>query len=218
MSQARARQLVGPAILSAAFTSAVVAGVALAGGCRSAQSAPAPVVDDSCAAGGAALTPRTDARTLAGTYELDLVAATGARAGATAKGHLVLHVIDDSAMAPVHVFGRPDSSLRHPLAGTLELDPASIGAVATGDLGSSDRSAPGALVIERRPATPEAPIAITIRLGAEANRGGPARFDGGYFALTVRRLGPGGFAGTWVSGGAAGEEGGGSFCARRTPR
>jgi hypothetical protein len=167
--------------------------------------------------GGAALTSRTDARTLAGTYELRLVAATGARAGVTADGRLVLHLTDDSAVGPVLVLGRPDSSLSHPLAGTLALDPASIGAVETGDLASSDRSAPGALVIERRPARSEAPVAITIRLGAEANRGGPARFDGGYFALTVHRLGPDSFAGIWASGGAAGPDSGGSFCARRTP-
>ena len=40
-----------------------------------------------------------------------------------------------------------------------------------------------------------------LRLGADANRRGVVRFDGGYFALTVREMRAGRFAGTWSSGG-----------------
>ena len=57
-----------------------------------------------------------------------------------------------------------------------------------------------------------------LRLGSDANRLGVVRYDGGYFALTVRSLGPGGFAGTWASGGSkAGVGAEGYFCAERTP-
>lgn len=202
--------------MTAIVASAVVSAGAVAAACGTARSEPAPVADDSCTAGGEALTPLSDAATLAGTYQLSLAASSGARAGAAVDGRLVLGPVDDAAVAPVLVLGRPDSTLRHPLAGTLELDPASLGAVSTGDFASLDPAAPGVLVIERRPVGRQAAVEITLRLGAEANRGGPARMDGGYFALTVRRLGADGFAGTWRSGGAPGNEAAGSFCARHT--
>jgi hypothetical protein len=199
---------------------AVLATVALAivaVACRS----PRPDVGsalDSCVEGGPPLTPGSAAKGLAGSYRLSLTAESGLRTGTSAEGRLALLSRGDSAAAPVVVLGVPDSSVTHPLAGTLELDPAAVGAVATGDLQSTDPAAPGVLVIERRRA--DAPVEITLRLGADANRGGKERFDGGYFALTVRRLGPKGFAGTWASGGAIVPSGSGgargTFCARRT--
>ena len=176
---------------------------------------------DSCVEGGPPLTPGSAAMALAGGYRLSLAAETGSRAGTVAEGRLLLRPLDDSAFAPVVVLSAVDSAVTHPLGGTLALDPAAVGAVATGDLESTEPVAPGVLVIERRPNRADAAVEITLRLGAEANRGGKVRFDGGYFALTVRRLGPNGFAGTWASGGAIGPGGGGgatgSFCARRTP-
>lgn len=196
----------------------IAAGMALAAACRP----PRPEVGsavDSCVEGGPPLTPGSAARALAGSHRLSLTAESGPRAGTSVEGPLVLRTLPDSA-APVAVLGIPDSSVTHPLAGTLELDPHELGAAATGDLRSADPAAPGVLVIERRPKRPDAAVEITLRLGADANREGEVRFDGGYFALTVRRLSPKGFAGTWASGGAiapGGSQGaGGSFCARRT--
>lgn len=187
---------------------------ALAGACRSARPEVRPAAD-SCPEGGTGLTPRSTAAALAGSYRLSLAATSGPGAGAAAEGTLVLRPLDDSAAAPVLVLGLADSSMSHPLAGTLDLDRGPIGAVSTGDLASSDPEAPGVLVIERRPRRPGAAVEITMRLGADANRRSQVRFDGGYFALTVRRLGANGFAGTWASGG-AGDGASGSFCARRT--
>ena len=60
----------------------------------------------------------------------------------------------------------------------------------------------------------ERPKKVMLRLGAEANRRERARFDGGYFALTVRHMDDTGFAGTWESA-AGGPAASGYFCARR---
>jgi hypothetical protein len=194
---------------------AVAVVVIVGGACGSARPE-AGSVGDGCADGGAALTPQSAASALAGSYRLSLAVASGPRAGGSAEGQLVLRPGDQST-APAAVLGLRDSTVRHPLVGSLELDPAAAGAAATGDLASADPAAPGVLVIERRPVRPDAAVEITLRLGAEANRRDVLRFDGGYFALTVRRLGARGFAGTWASGGADGVAGtaGGSFCARR---
>ena len=116
------------------------------------------------------------------------------------------------------VLGVRDTTTSHPLAGTSDLDPTALGGVRTGDLTTDDPEAPGVLVIERHPAHEDAAAEIMLRLGSDANRLGVVRYDGGYFALTVRSLGPGGFAGTWASGGSkAGVGAEGYFCAERTP-
>ncbi len=108
-----------------------------------------------------------------------------------------------------------DTTTRYPLAGSTDLDPALVGGVGTGDNASTDPTAPGVLVIERHPGAAGAPASLMLRLGALANRRGLARFDGGYFALTVRRVDPDGFAGTWSSG-TARQAAAGYFCAERT--
>lgn len=113
------------------------------------------------------------------------------------------------------MFGVRDTTTRHPLAGSTDLDPALVGGVGTGDNASTDPTAPGVLVIERRPDATGAPASVTLRLGALANRRGLARFDGGYFALTVRRVDADAFAGTWSSG-TARQAAAGYFCAERT--
>jgi hypothetical protein len=70
-------------------------------------------------------------------------------------------------------------------------------------------------VIERHPGAADVPTRVMLRLGALANRRGAARFDGGYFALTVRRMDAEGLAGTWATG-TAREAASGYFCAERT--
>src|SRR5205814_10228561 len=114
----------------------------------------------------------------------------------------------------VVVLGTRDTTSTVPLSGTTELDPSAVGAVRTGSLSAEDPEAPGVLVIDRRPARPDAATEIMLRLGAEANRRGVVRYDGGYFALSVRRITSEGFAGTWSSGG-AGSRAEGYFCAER---
>lgn len=145
---------------------------------------------------------------LAGAYQLHLVATDGPRAGAAVDADLELHPLPDSLVTPGLVLGLLDSTVRHPLAGSLSLDPDGLGAVRTGSLTSSDDLAPGALVIERQDE-------LTLRLGADANRRGPVRYDGGYFALALTGIGSRGFTGTWASG-AAGPTARGYFCAERT--
>jgi hypothetical protein len=120
----------------------------------------------------------------------------------------------DSAARTVVVLGIRDTTSSFPLVGTSDLDPAAVGAVGTGSLAAEDPDAPGVLLIERHSPHAEAPAEIMLRLGAEANRRGVVRYDGGYFALNVRTIDGAGFAGTWSSGGGgAGAEG--YFCADR---
>ncbi|TMC61281.1 MAG: hypothetical protein E6J17_08730 [Chloroflexi bacterium] len=151
---------------------------------------------------------------LAGKYRVRIVATAGAKTGAVQDARLLLRPVDDSLRRPSTVLGLRDSTTRLPLSGSIELDPAAVGAARTGDLLSLDPLAPGVLVLERHPIRPDAPAEIMLRLGSDANRRGVVRYDGGYFALTVRRIGAGEFAGTWASG-VATEGAEGYFCAKR---
>jgi hypothetical protein len=159
--------------------------------------------------------PRSATATgLAGAYRLHLTATAGASAGRSVDGALRLRPPDDSMRREVVVLGVRDTTSSFPLSGTADLDPSALGAVRTGSLAAEDPAAPGVLVIERRPARPEAATEIMLRLGAEANRRGVVRYDGGYFALTVRSITAEGFTGTWSSG-AASSSAEGYFCAER---
>ncbi|MGH7513138.1 MAG: hypothetical protein ACREOQ_09470 [Gemmatimonadales bacterium] len=159
--------------------------------------------------------PRSATATgLAGNYRLHLTATSDANAGRSVDGALRLRPVDDSMPREVVVLGIRDTTSTVPLSGTTDLDPAALGAVRTGSLSAEDPEAPGVLVIERRPARPDAASEIMLRLGADANRRGVVRYDGGYFALSVRSITPESFAGTWSSGG-AGSTAEGYFCADR---
>jgi hypothetical protein len=151
---------------------------------------------------------------LAGEYRVRIVATGGVKKGAAQDARLLLQPVEDSLRRLSTVLGLRDSTTRLPLSGTIELDPSTLGAAHTGDLRSLDPLAPGVLVLERHPVRPDAPAEIMLRLGSDANRRGIVRYDGGYFALTVRRIGAAEFAGTWASG--VGTEGAaGYFCAER---
>jgi hypothetical protein len=148
---------------------------------------------------------------LAGEYRLTLVATRGARAGKSASGRLVLRPFEGTAR-PV----QPVGATRYPLYGgaTLALD--SIGAVAPGDISRADAARPGVLVMEWRRATPPPPSdQITLRFGADANAGGPDRFDGTHLALHLAATSATRFAGIWDSGGGEVLQAGGYFCAER---
>jgi hypothetical protein len=152
---------------------------------------------------------------LAGDYRMRLVATAGPRAGSALDARLLLRPVDDSLQRPPAVLGLRDSTTHLPLSGTIALDPGALGAARTGDLVSLHPLAPGVLVLERRPARSDAPAEIMLRLGADANRRGAVRYDGGYFALTVRQIGPEGFAGSWASG-VGTQVAEGYFCAERS--
>jgi hypothetical protein len=159
--------------------------------------------------------PRSATATgLAGDYRLHLTATSGAGAGRWVDGALRLRPVEDSMRREVVVLGIRDSTSSFPLSGTTDLDAAALGAVRTGSLEAEDPEAPGVLVIERRPRRVDAGTEIMLRLGADANRRGVVRYDGGYFALNVRNITPEGFAGTWSSG-VAGSTVEGYFCAER---
>ena len=189
-------------------------GVVLAAiACRAPAPAARPATD-ACSAPGGRLPSTATAAGLAGEYHLRLVATAGPRSGAAVAGRLGLSPQADSLQVSVPMPGIRDTTTRYPLAGSLDIDPATVGAISTGDLRSVDGLAPGVLVIERHRPAADSAASILLRLGAEANRRGLVRFDGGYFALTVRRLDPAGFAGTWSSG-TGSETAAGYFCAER---
>jgi hypothetical protein len=192
---------------------ALLAAAACHSAAPAARSAAIPAAD-TCTAPTGELPPSATSTRLGGEYRLRLVATAGPRSREAVDAHLRLSPLADSLQVPVPVLGVRDTTTRHPLAGTTDLDPAVVGGVSTGDNASTDPAAPGVLVIERHAGAAGAPARIMLRLGALANRRGLVRFDGGYFALTVRRIDADGFAGTWSSG-TAREAAAGYFCAER---
>jgi hypothetical protein len=160
------------------------------------------------------LPPSATAAGLAGEYQLHITATAGPHPGEWLRGGLRLIAIEDPAAREIVVLGVRDSTSQNVLTGSTDLDPTRLGAVSTGELGSTAADAPGVLVIERHPTGPGAAADIMLRLGADANRRGRVRYDGGYFALTVRGIGPRGFTGTWASG-TSGPSAAGYFCAER---
>jgi hypothetical protein len=142
---------------------------------------------------------------LAGAYSVQLVATAGAKQGARAAGRLELMALDSSYQAATE--GSADPRFGYPLHGTAEVDFAAVGATTAGDPASADPTSPGVLVIQR-------PGGVMLRLGADANRPGVRRFDGGYTVLEVHQVTEGGFAGTWRSAVEL-KESSGYFCAVR---
>ena len=169
--------------------------------CHQARSEADPAVSvKPCQPASGSLARTASAAGLAGEYQLHLTATSGPNAGQAADGQLRLRPVADSAAREIVVLGVRDTTSRAALSGTTDLDPAVIGATRTGSLTAEDADAPGVLAIERRPARPDAGTEIVLRLGADANRRGVARYDGGYFALNVRAIEADGFTGTWSSG------------------
>jgi hypothetical protein len=172
--------------VTAALLAAAVLGV---GGCaaRAANGVPWD-----CVAEAGTLPAGTDPASLAGDYELRLVATRGPAAGTAVTGTI------DLAASPAGVRG----------AAAIALD--NLGAHRPGDIGSRDSAAPGVLAFP-------SDGRILLRLGADANRRGEQRFEAAYTVLHVRRIGEDGFSGTWASG-AERVDAEGHFCARRATR
>ena len=153
-----------------------------------------------------------DAASWVGDYRLTLVATSGDSAGKQTSGVLRLVRQSDDLRKPDAE--SMDVATEMPLIGTVEVDLGAVYAVDVGALDSQDPIAPGVLVLERphEKQTGGPGTEVTIRLGAEANRRGITRFDGGYTALFVLQAGPNGFFGNWASG-VTGQRAGGHFCA-----
>jgi hypothetical protein len=198
----------------------MLAGLLGLGACSQRQPAPAsgstvtaPAEPCTAASGNLPAGARADA--LQGRFRLRLLASNGPRAGDSTIADLELVPADDSLQFVSAAAGNRDTTARLPLIGWTTLDPTAVGGSETGALDSREPTSPGVLVIERHTSRPDAPIEIMLRLGADANRRDEVRFEGGYFALTVRRIDDGGFAGSWASGTGDPRSTTGYFCATR---
>jgi hypothetical protein len=198
--------------VSHAVSGALLLGAALAA-CHQARSQADPATKP-CQPSSGTLPRTASAAALAGAYRLHLTATSGPNAGQAADGALRLQPVPDSAAREIVVLGVRDTTSRAALSGATDLDPAAVGATRTGSLTAESVEAPGVLVIERRPARDESGTEIMLRLGADANRRNVARYDGGYFALNVQSIEPGGFTGAWSSGSGV-SSAKGYFCAER---
>jgi hypothetical protein len=158
------------------------------------------------------------ARDLAGSYRLTLVATQGDSTGSRAEGQLTL-APNDSVHAVVRGMGTdaPRPNVATPLYGWTDLAARTVGAVNTGSLRASDPDAPGVLLIEGRTEESEAPPDIILRLGEYSNRRDRVLFDGGYTVLRVSWIEGGAFGGSWESAAMNRGSAGGYFCAQPTP-
>jgi hypothetical protein len=198
-----------------AWVGAFWLGIWACGPRQPAQDAGVTAKPEPCSAASGDLPVGASVDDLRGTYRLQFVASSGARAGDSAAADLELVPADDSLQSLPASLGLRDTTTRLPLIGWTTLDPAAVGGTDTGALDSREPASPGVLVIERHTSRADAPLEIMLRLGADANRRDQARFDGGYFALTVRQINAGGFAGTWASAAGDPKAATGYFCATR---
>jgi len=132
---------------------------------------------------------------LAGAYTVTVIATSGAYAGQSAEGSITLSA------------GGGDGAA---FTGHSSIDLTSLGAVNVGSMASTDPEAPGIVV-----QTNEDAGEIMMRFGAEANRSGRMRFDGGYTVFRVQHVAGGRIAGEWVSG-TSRDVAGGHFCGKRS--
>jgi hypothetical protein len=182
------------------------------GACRAQSGSTSPA---ECAPVESELPAGSSAEELAGEYQLRLVAASGEKAGSSSEGTLTLRPQPRELRYRIRPGGATDSAVVHPLYGAADIDLKAVAAVEVGTTTSGDPKQPGVLVVERQARSGQAPSAeIVLRLGSEANRRDRQRVDGGYTALRVRQVQPGGFSGTWASG-IMREQAGGYFCAVR---
>jgi len=192
-------------MLKLARISWVLFAASFAGGACTAQNE--YVKPDGCAPVDEVAMTGVDGESLAGAYELVLVATAGDSAGSSATGRLQLQPNEPKLRGIPSAGGgtRTDSSA--PLYGTTDVDVTRVGGLRMGEPTSSDPNRPGVLLVQQGEG-------IVLRIGSEANRRDVIRFDGGYFAMRVRRVDPKGFAGSWTSGTAL-RQASGHFCAHR---
>ena len=179
----------------------VVAGLGISG-CSNNQPPPEPSMESGvCGQAISNALSLTHVDELGGNYAIVLTAGSGQKSGETTNGELELASRDSTG---VPFYGWTD----------VQLD--EIGAYRLGDPSSTDRTAPGILVLTSPDsASPGQVGSITLRIGSQANRSDIIRFDGAYTALYVRWIEADAFGGDWASG-ISGPEAEGEFCAVRT--
>jgi len=156
----------------------------------------------------------TSAATLAGEYQLTLVATDGAQQSHSVSGELALVEHNDEDRYIRSPDGSPEPGVVVPLYGTTTVALDRVGAVKLGDLESTDPMKPGVAVMEHRSEQGSSLPDIVLRFGSFANQRDITRFDGGFTALRVKWIRSGNFGGTWESG-VTGPEAKGYFCAVR---
>ena len=133
------------------------------------------------------------AEQLEGEYELTLVATGGKASGVLTEGRLWLYPNEPDLRSLPAAGGAVRSDASAPLYGATDVDPEVVGGLRLGDPASRDPNSPGVLLVQQGER-------VVLRIGAEANRRGLLRFDGGYFVLRVQQVDESGFAGSWASG------------------
>lgn len=153
---------------------------------------------------------------LQGTFDATFVAVAGPRAGTTARGLLVLRP-QHAALLSIANFDTL-TLVHQPAFGSLDLPLEEIGATRMGDPTATDSAMPGVGVYVTSGRGGET-TSVTARVGSASNVRGQQVFDGGYFALYLRRLDAQGIWGGWASApgtvGLTTSEASGHFCVRR---
>lgn len=154
---------------------------------------------------------------LNGGFEVKFVATAGQRAGQVATGRLWLRPQDAGLVRLTSA--DPNVVVSQPTIGRLDLALDSIGAVRMGDPMSDSINTPGVGLYVTQLAGGGV-TGVVARVGSGSNVRGQMLFDGGYFTLHVRRVGPDGIFGSWTSspgsGGMVTTDPAGHFCAVRT--
>lgn len=146
---------------------------------------------------------------LAGSWQLTLVAGSGPMAGHREEGALLLQA-QDTALRRVD---RPGATtVTVPVIGTTDIALEQVGAVRMGDVRSTDPLQPGVAIWVSR--APDGNVSAVMRIGQEAIRSNLLRFDGGYTALFLRQVSVNAIRGGWASG-VSTEAVNGYFCAAR---
>ncbi len=146
---------------------------------------------------------------LAGTWQLTLVAGSGPMAGHREEGALLLQA-QDTAQRRVD---RPGpTTVTVPVIGTTDIALEQVGAVRLGDVRSADPQQPGVAMWVSQ--TPDGSVSAVMRIGQEAIRSNLVRIEGGYMALFLRQVSVTALRGGWASG-VSTETASGYFCAER---
>ena len=146
---------------------------------------------------------------LAGNWQLTLVAESGPMVGHREEGALSLQA-QDTALRRVDRAG--PTTVTVPVIGTTEIALEQVGAVRIGDVRSIDPLQPGVAIWASR--APDGSVSAVMRIGQEAIRSNLLRIEGGYTALFLRQVSTNTIRGGWASG-VTTEAAKGYFCAER---
>ncbi|NNG15346.1 MAG: hypothetical protein HKM89_02615 [Gemmatimonadales bacterium] len=164
---------------------------------------------------GAELEPSARAGNLAGLFRVILVGTSADYSDQLIEGTLALHPQDSALQSVALPGGVPVTGARMPLYGSLDAAIEQVGGMRLGSAVLLDPAQPGVAVLEQVAQNETGSVtSITMRVGSDANHRDMVRFDGGFMALYVKEITPGGFRGTWASG-VRGPEHEGYFCAFR---